>query len=321
MASALRRPRRLAAGDTIGLVSPSGPTRPEGGGTTPDSVDRTRQRLHQIGFRTVVAPHAFDARGYLAGADADRAADLQHMLENPAVHGVLCIRGGYGVHRVLDRLDYHAIGRQPKVVIGYSDITALHLALHTQCRFVTFHGPMAGALAQTDPHDFLELVRAVARPEPLGRLVNPPGAPAIETLVPGVAEGPLIGGNAAILTALLGTRFAPETRDFRGTILFLEDVGDKLYRLDRKLAHLRLAGIFEEVAGIVIGECRYTPETEGTLSLRQILDDHIVPLGKPAIYGLACGHGTYHLTLPIGVRARLDAAERSLSVDEAGVEP
>jgi len=320
MASVLRKPRPLAPGDTIGLVSPSGPTRPGGSGSTPESVALTRQRLHEVGLRTVVAPHAFDTRGYLAGTDADRAADLQAMLENPAVQGVLCIRGGYGAHRLLDRLDYGAIGRRPKVFIGYSDITALHLALYTQCGFVTFHGPMAGAIAQSDLHDYHELLRAITRAEPLGRLVNPPGAPAIETLVPGVAEGPLLGGNAALLTGLLGTRFAPEAREFRGKILFLEDLGDKLYRLDRKLAHLRLAGILNEVAGIVIGECKYSPEPGDTLSLQHILEDHIVPLGKPAIYGLACGHGAYHLTLPIGVRARLDATERSLSIEETAVE-
>jgi muramoyltetrapeptide carboxypeptidase len=320
MATALRKARPLAPGDTIGLVSPSGPSRPGGGGTTPETVEQARRHLHDVGFRTIVAPHAFDTRGYLAGADADRAADLQAMLDDPAVHGVLCIRGGYGAHRLLARLDYRAIGRRPKVFVGYSDITALHLAFYTQCGLVTFHGPMAGAIAQSDPHDYLELLRAVTRPEPLGRLVNPPGAPPIETLVPGVAEGPLIGGNAALLTGLLGTRFAPEAREFRGKVLFLEDVGDKLYRLDRKLAHLHLAGILDEVAGIVIGECRYTAEPDDTLSLAQILQDHIVPRGKPAIYGLACGHGAYHLTLPVGVRARLDATERSLSVEEAALD-
>jgi muramoyltetrapeptide carboxypeptidase len=242
------------------------------------------------------------------------------MFENPAVQGVLCIRGGYGAHRLLDRLDYRAIGRHPKVFVGYSDITALHLAFHRHCGFVTFHGPMTGALAQSDPHDFLELLRAVARPEALGRLANPPAAPAIETLVGGVAEGPLIGGNAALLTGLLGTRFVPEAAAFRGAILFLEDLGDKLYRLDRKLAHLRLAGILDAVAGIVVGECRYAPEPGDTLSLRHILEDHILPLGKPAVYGVACGHGEYHLTLPIGVKARLDATERTLWIEEAGVD-
>jgi muramoyltetrapeptide carboxypeptidase len=320
MARALRKPRLLQPGDTIGLVSPSGPTRPGDSGTTPESVEQTRRRLHSVGFRTVVAPHAFDVRGYLAGLDVDRAGDLQAMLDDPAVQGVFCIRGGYGAHRLLDRLDYGAFGRRPKVFVGYSDITALHLALYTQCGIVTFHGPMAGALAESDPHDYLELLRAVTRPEPLGRLVNPAGAPTIETLVPGVAEGPLIGGNAALLTALLGTRFAPDVREFRGAILFVEDIGDKLYRLDRKLAHLRLAGILDQVAGIVVGECRYTPEPGGTPSLSQILEDHIVPLGKPAIYGLACGHGAYHLTLPVGVRARLDATERVLSIEDSGVE-
>lgn len=320
MTATLRKPRPLVPGDTIGLVSPSGPTRPGGTGSTPESVERTRARLHDVGFRTMVAPHAFDTRGYLAGTDADRAADLQAMLDDPTVQGVFCIRGGYGAHRLLDRLDYRAISRRPKVFVGYSDITALHLAFYTQCGFVTFHGPMAGALAQPDPHDYLELLRTVTRAAPLGRLANPPGAPAIETLVPGVAEGPLIGGNAALLTGLLGTRFAPEVEEFRGKILFLEDVGDKLYRLDRKLAHLRLAGILDVVAGIVVGECQYSPETGDILSLRDILNDHIVPLGKPAIYGLACGHGDYHLTLPVGVRARLDAAECSVFIEEAGVE-
>jgi muramoyltetrapeptide carboxypeptidase len=320
MSAALRKPRLLRPGDTIGLVSPSGPSRSGATGATPETVEVARQRLHSVGFRTIVAPHAFDARGYLAGMDADRAADLQAMLENPGVQGVLCIRGGYGAHRLLDRLSYDAIGRRPKVFIGYSDITALHLAFYTQCGFVTFHGPMVSAISRSDPHDYIELLRAVTRPEPLGRLVNPPGAPTIETLVPGVAEGPLIGGNAALLTALLGTRFAPEPGEFRGAILFLEDVGEKLYRLDRKLAHLRLAGILDQVAGIVVGECAYEADPDATLTLRQILQDHIVPLGKPAIYGLACGHGTHHLTLPVGVRARLDAAERSLSIEESGVE-
>lgn len=267
-------------------------------------------------MRTVVAPHAFDVRGYLAGADAARAADLNALFADPGVQGILCIRGGYGAHRLLDALDYEVIKRNPKVFIGYSDITALHMAFHTQAGFVTFHGPMTGGIAQEDSYDFLELLRAVARPEPLGTLANPPAGPRIETLVPGVAEGELIGGNAALLTALMGTRYQPE---FAGKILFLEDLGDRLYRLDRKLAHLRLAGVLQQVSGIVVGECRYTPETEPGLSLRQILEDLIVPIGKPAIYGLACGHGTYHVTLPVGVRARLDATEGILSIEEAGV--
>lgn len=296
------------------MVSPSGPTAP-GGAPTPEDVARVRRTLHALGFRTVVAPHAFDVRGYLAGTDADRASDLQEAFADPRIQGILCIRGGYGAHRLLDRLDYGLIAEHPKVFIGYSDVTALHLALHTQAKMVTFHGPMVAALARSDPHDLLSFLRAVTRPAPLGPLTNPPGAPRIETLVPGIAEGDLIGGNAALVTALLGTPFQPE---FAGRILFLEDVGDHLYRLDRKLAHLRVAGVLREVAGIVVGECRY-PEPTGGLSVRQILEDLIVPLGKPAVYGLACGHGTFHLTLPVGVRARLDAGEGVLSIEEPAV--
>src|SRR5579872_1407362 len=314
MLPAPRKPKRLAPGDTIGLVSPSGPTTPAGA-TTPEHIELARRRFLGAGFRTVLAPHALDVRGYLAGSDADRVADLHAMFADPAVQGILCVRGGYGAHRLLDALDYEMIRTHPKVFIGYSDITALHLAFHARSGFVTFHGPMTTALSRADPHDFLSCLRAVARPEPLGALANPPGAPPIETLVPGETEGELIGGNAALLTALLGTPYEPE---FTGRLLFLEDLGDRLYRLDRKLAHLRLAGVFERVAGIIIGESRYPADPEG-LALRQILDDLIVPLGKPAIYGLACGHGAYHLTLPVGVRAHLDATRGVVRILEAGV--
>lgn len=312
---ALRKPAPLLPGDTIGLISPSGPTTADGT-TTPETVELARRRLHGAGFRTVLAPHAMDVRGYLAGADADRISDLHAMFSDPNINGILCIRGGYGAHRLLDRLDYDLIRRHPKVFVGYSDITALHMAFHTQAGLVTFHGAMAGAISRADPHDFFGLLRAVTRTNPLGRLVNPAGAPRIETLVPGIAEAELIGGNAALLTALMGTPYQPE---FAGKILFLEDLGDHIYRLDRKLAHLRLAGVLQQVEGIVIGECRYPSEPPPALSLRQILEDLVLPIGKPAIYGLACGHGTYHLTFPVGVRARLDASECVLSIEEAGV--
>ena len=315
MAAILRRPRALAPGDTIGLISPSGPTTPDGA-TTPKHIALARRRLLEAGFRTTLAPHALEVRGYLAGNDEGRIADLHAMFADPAVAGVLCVRGGYGAHRLLDALDYDLIENHPKVFIGYSDVTALHLAFHVRAGFVTFHGPMATALSNADPHDFLECLRAVARPEPLGTLANPPGAPPIETLVPGEAEGELIGGNAALLTALLGTPYQPE---FAGRLLFLEDVGDRLYRLDRKLVHLRLAGVFEQVAGVIVGECRYPAEPAPSLDLRQILDDLVTPLGKPAIYGLACGHGEFHLTLPVGVRAHLDATRGTVRILEPGV--
>jgi muramoyltetrapeptide carboxypeptidase len=316
VAPALRKPRRLAPGDTIGLISPAGPSTATSS-TTPEAVQGARRRLLEAGFRTVLGEHALEARGYLAGPDADRVADIHAMFADPHVHGVLCIRGGYGAMRLLDALDYDLVRRHPKVFIGFSDITALHLAFHTQAGFVTFHGPMAAALAQADAFDLLGLLRAVTRVEPLGSLANPPSGPQIETLVPGVAQGRLVGGNAALLSALMGTPYQP---DFAGALLFLEDLGDHLYRLDRKLVHLRLAGVLAQVAGVIVGESLYKEEPGHALSLRDILADLIVPLGKPAIYGLACGHGTHHLTLPIGVRARLDATRAVLSIEETAVD-
>lgn len=313
------RPPRLAPGQTIGLISPSGPTSPDTA-TTPEILEKARARLAEAGFRTVIGPHALETRGYLAGRDAGRAADLNAMFADPGVHAVMCIRGGYGAMRVLPALDVDLVRRNPKVFIGYSDITALHLAFYRYGGIVTFHGPMAHAVAQDDGWDLGHLLQAVTRADPLGPLANPPGGPAIETLVPGSAEGVLVGGNAALLAALLGTPYQPE---FQGALLFLEDIVDHPYQFDRSLAQLRLAGVFDAVTGIVVGEVRLRTEhaepAGPTLSIREVLEDLIGPLGKPAIYGLACGHGTYHLTLPIGVRARLDAARGVLSIEEPAV--
>ena len=318
MPRSILRPPRLRAGQTIALVSPSGPlTAPDG--TTPDTetLERARARLAEAGFPTVVAPHALDARGYLAGRDEDRLHDLHAAFADSGVHAVLCVRGGYGAMRLLDRIDYDLIRAHPKVFVGYSDVTALHAALYTHARLVTFHGPMAGRLAGSDPSPLDALLAAVTQPAPLGALVNPPGAPAVETLVAGTAEGVLVGGNAALLTALLGTPYAPP---YDGTILFLEDIVDHAYRLDRKLVHLRLAGALRAAAGIVVGETLVRQANSGpALCVREILDDLIVPLGTPAIYGLACGHGAHQLTLPIGVRARLDASRGVLSILEPAV--
>ncbi len=313
------KPPRLAPGQTIGLISPSGPTSATTA-TTPEILERTRARLAEAGFRTVIGAHALETRGYLAGTDAGRAADLHAMFADPNVHAVMCIRGGYGAMRVLPALDLDLVRRNHKVFIGYSDITALHLAFHRRAGIVTFHGPMAHAVAQDDGHDLAQLLRAVTRADPLGPLANPPGGPTVETLVPGTAEGVLIGGNAALLASLLGTPYEPE---FEGALLFLEDIVDHPYQFDRSLAQLRLAGVLDAVTGIVVGECRLRTERaeppDQTLTIREVLGDLIGPLGKPAIYGLACGHGTYHLTLPIGVRARLDAARKVLSIEEAAV--
>jgi muramoyltetrapeptide carboxypeptidase len=284
----------------------------------PDAVAATRARLAEAGFRTVLAPHALDARGYLAGRDEDRLSDLHAVFADPDIHAVLCLRGGYGAMRLLDRIDYALVRRHAKIFVGYSDATALHAAFHTRAGIVTFHGPMAGALSGAAGGVALQsLLGAVTRPAPIGVLANPPGAPAIETIVPGTAEGVLVGGNAALLTAVLGTPYALPCE---GAILFLEDIVDHAYRLDRKLTQLRLAGALEAAAGIVVGETLVRQESrEPALSVPEILAEILAPLGRPAIYGLACGHGAHQVTLPIGVRARLDASRGVLAILEPAV--
>jgi muramoyltetrapeptide carboxypeptidase len=312
----LRKPARLLPGHTIGLVSPSGPAFAKDG-TTPDRLEAARAHLSEAGFRTVVGAHALGVRGYLAGSDADRVSDLHAMFADPGIDAVLCIRGGYGAMRLLDALDYDVIRRHPKVFIGFSDITVLHLAFSRRAELVTFHGPNAPALSKHDGYDLGELLRAVTRPDPLGPLANPPDGSAIETLVPGIAEGRLIGGNASALTGLLGTSYLPS---LGGAVLVLEEFADATFRLDRNLMQLRMAGVLERVSGIVVGECRVQTEPKDPgLTVREVLEDLIVPLGKPAIYGLACGHGGHHLTLPLGVLARLDATHGVLSIEESAV--
>ncbi|MBE3598804.1 MAG: LD-carboxypeptidase [Limnochordaceae bacterium] len=316
---------------------------------SPETVERARAWLEGAGFRTVVGRHALDARGYLAGNDADRAADLMDAFTNPHVQGIVCIGGGYGALRILRLLDYGAIASHPKVFVGYSDITALHVAIGKLAGLVTFHGALARDFAvqrpstgetsgQGERHGLGEtphpgaiqdagvaftwsaFLRAVTRPEPLGRLVNPAGGPALETLHPGRATGLLVGGNLSLLVSTLGT---PYEIDTRGRILLLEDVGEAPYRLDRMLTHLALAGKLDEAAGFVVAECVdcLPPEPERpTLTVREVLDDILLPRGKPAVYGLAAGHGPARLTLPLGVPVTVDGDCPAVVVEAAGVE-
>ncbi len=327
--TAMQRPKMLKPGDTVALIAPASPMC-RGKEAAPDILERARRRLHRAGFRTVVGAHALDVRGYLAGRDEDRARDLMAAFADPAVDGIVCVGGGYGSPRILDLLDYDLIARHPKVFVGYSDITALHCAIGKRAGLVTFHGlmgwdlarePESGAQARAVEFTWEWFVRAVMRPEPLGPL--PARAPwqerSLEPIVPGVARGPLVGGNLSLLVATLGT---PYELDTAGKILLIEDVGEAPYRIDRMLTHLRLAGKLEGAAGFIFAEwvdCEPADPKRPTLTLRQVLADIIEPLGKPAVYGLAAGHGPGRLTLPLGATVTLDATSPAIIVEEPGV--
>jgi muramoyltetrapeptide carboxypeptidase len=312
------RPPKLTAGSRVALVAPAGPLLER------DDLRRAGELCTALGWVPVPGQHADAHHGYLAGTDAERLKDLNDALADPSLAAIWCIRGGYGLTRILAGVNYDAARRLPKVVLGFSDVTALLLALHQRTGLITFHGPVA----RHEMTDFTRghLERVIAAATPAGRLapldppphVLVPSRNRVAALAGGVAEGPLIGGNLTLVQCLLGTPFLPS---LDGAILFLEDVGEELYRVDRMLSHLRLAGALDRLAGVALG--RFTEMhrrgTDGATGLDRILDDYLVPLGIPVVMGLPFGHVDDQWTLPVGSRARLDGDVGTLDLLEAAV--
>jgi muramoyltetrapeptide carboxypeptidase len=311
-------PPKLHAGARVALLAPSGPL------LEPDHLTRGVELCGALGFESVLMPNAGKSYGYLAGTDDERVADLNAALTDPAIDAIWCLRGGNGMNRIIDRVDFSGFAAKPKAVIGYSDITVLLLALTTETGVVTFHAPMARFVmpAFSRHHFELALTRDTA-PGKLGRVrANPdvlvPERGRIVSVVPGRATGRLVGGNLTLLQALIGTRFFP---DLRGAILFLEDIGEDLYRIDRMLGHLRLAGALDAVAGVAIGHfSRMRHATfEGALGLDDVLRTYFAVRHIPVAHGFPIGHVPEQWTLPIGVMAELDATRGELTLLESGV--
>jgi muramoyltetrapeptide carboxypeptidase len=313
--AALRKPLRLRPGDTVGLIEPAG--------FTEDRFDLALvlDTVRAMGLVPKPAPHVLKRYGYLAGTDRDRAADINAMFADPEVRGIFAVRGGWGCARVLPFLDYAAICAQPKLLVGFSDITALHLALAAKTRCPSIHGPNAanswGALSWDSFHRL-----AFEGATPTYR--NPPGredrlaqrTDRIRTFHPGKARGPLLGGNLTVLTALMGTPYLP---DFTGAILFLEDVGEAEYRVDRMFTQLALGGVLGKVAGVVFGQCTRCTGGEANYSgftLSEVLDQHLAPLGVPAFQGAQIGHIANQFSIPMGIPAEIDASEGTIRILE-----
>ncbi len=307
------KPPRLSPGDLIGLVSPASPIADH------HRIQRGVRYLERRGFRTVVGKHALKADAYLAGSDDQRVADLHDMFGNNEVHGVMCIRGGYGAPRILPLLDYELIARHPKVFVGYSDITALQLALWRRIGLVTFHGPMVGVeMADTmdsvTEDSFWNLVTSPGLPLKLSH----PGWP-FEVLAHGQASGRLLGGNLSLVVSLLGTPFQP---DFRNAILFLEDTGEEPYRIDRMFAHLRNASILSKGRAILTGQfpdCLPKSDAKPSFSVAQVLLQYAEAAGKPFLAGLQFGHGLRKLTFPVGIRVSVNSNEGTIECLESAV--
>jgi muramoyltetrapeptide carboxypeptidase len=310
------KPKRLSPSDTVGLVLPATAA------FEADEIQFAKEQMEAIGFKVVIGPNAFQKWGYFAGRDKDRADDINRMFADDTVNGVVCYTGGWGSPRVLPYLDYDLIKRKPKVLIGYSDITALLNAVHKKTGLITFHGPVGGSTF--DPFTLENFRRVVMTAEPAGLLPTPQKKPnelvdrtnRILKLTSGKATGPLIGGNLTMIATLMGTPYQPDTS---GAIVFLEDVHEEPYRIDRMLTTLALGGMFEKAAGIIFGRCSDCGVKGPSFSLEEILRDRFGTLPIPAISGLSFGHIEQKLVLPIGARATLDADAGVVRVEEGAV--
>jgi muramoyltetrapeptide carboxypeptidase len=313
-----RKPPRLRPGDTVGLIEPAG--------FTHDAFDLADVKATVVAMGLVhkVAPHVAERYGYLAGSDAARAADVNAMFADDNVRAIFAIRGGWGCARILPLLDYALIRAHPKLLVGFSDITALHMALAARVGFTTIHGPVAASSwGRLSWESFRSLAFEGATP-----LYRAPDLPE-DRLAPrggrtrafrsGKASGRLLGGNLTVLSALVGTPYLP---DFTGAILFIEDTNEAEYRIDRMLTQLTLAGILGKVAGVVFGQCTdcvADGPSYGGFTLSEVLQQHLAPLGVPAFQGALFGHVPNQYSLPEGCRAEIDADAGTIRILEPAV--
>lgn len=311
------KPKRLKLGDTLGVIAPSS-------AINDNKIEQAIKSLTDLGFKLKLSKNLRAQNGYLAGTDAQRLEDLHWAFSDKEVDAVWCIRGGYGATRILPNVDFNLIKKNPKIFIGYSDITALHVAIYQKTDIVTFHGPVG----TSDYTDF-------TKPNVLNILMNPipqyilnPSEENLknesnlykpEVITPGKCRGKLIGGNLSLLSAMDGTPYA--LKDLKGKILFMEDIDERPYRIDRMLTQMLQAHDFKQLAGIALGVfegCNPRPE-ENSQSLIECLKERLGHLGIPVMYGLSFGHITHQFTLPVGIEAELNTEGGILTLLEACV--
>jgi muramoyltetrapeptide carboxypeptidase len=314
---AIIKPSRLRTGDTIGLIDPASATFEK------VDIEIVTESLAALGFTVKPGVHLLDRHGYLAGADKDRAADVNVLFADPSVKAIHAVRGGWGCARLIPYLDYDVIRRNPKILLGYSDLTALLLAIHAKTGLVTFHGPVGVSKWNSFNVDHmrrvlfdgeaatLENVKEVG--DNLTQVEN-----RIRTITPGTARGRLVGGNLTVMTTIIGSGYLP---DWDGAILFTEDVNEQIYRIDRMLTQLKLAGIIGRIRGFVFGNCTKCDPGEGygSLTLEEVLDEHIKPLGVPAWSGAMIGHIDRQFTVPEGIEVEIDAGKGTIRMLEPAV--
>ncbi len=311
------KPPRLRPGDTVGLIDPAGAI------FESSTLQIAVEVVEALGLKARPAPHVADRYGYLAGKDKDRADDVNRLFADESVNAIVAVRGGWGCARLLPYLDFGLIARNPKILLGYSDLTALLLAVHARTGLVTFHGPMGVSIWNSFKVSYLkrvlfdaEAVRFENVKEINDTLVQTENR--IQTITPGIARGRILGGNLSVLGGIVGSGYLP---DWSGAILFLEEVEENIYRIDRLLTELALAGILARLRGVVVGNCTKCGPGEGfgSLTLEEVLTDHIKPLGVPAWSGAMIGHLDRQFTIPEGAEVEIDATKGVITMLESAV--
>ncbi|MEJ5304420.1 MAG: LD-carboxypeptidase [Ignavibacteria bacterium] len=308
------KPKHLQKGDLIGLISPA---------SIPDNLEKINQSVvyfEKLGYKVIVGKNVGKVRGYLAGTDEERLEDFHSMFSNKEVKAIFCVRGGYGSIRFLDKINFNLIKKNPKIFVGYSDITVLQLAIFQKTGLITFAGPMATVDFSGEVDKFTEenFWRMINSTKPFGKFKNPQGEK-ISCITKGKAKGRLLGGNLSLVCSLIGTPYLPK---FDKSILFLEEVEEKPYRIDRFFAQMRLAKIFDKVAGIVLcnfTDCEETDPSKKSLSLNDVVSDYFSNLKKPVVYNLIHGHIKSKNTIPIGALAEIDCSKGIVELKESCV--
>ena len=303
-------PKALAKGDTIGITAPSGSI------WNKWHIEKIEGILKAQGFKTRFGQTCYEQDGYLAGSDELRAAELMAFYEDKAVKGIVTMRGGWGCARILDRLDYETIRQNPKIIIGFSDITSLINAIYERAKVITYHGPCGYSSWGDFTMKHVKNILASGTPYTLR---NPSDfRDDLKTWVSGKAQGVLIGGNLTVVVSMIGTAYEPY---WPGKILFLEEIGEEPYRVDRMLWQMRQAGVFNEINGLVLGSFKNCEpeEPEKSFSLDEVFQQHFSNATFPVYQGAAFGHITPKFTLPIGVSAEIDANEFTIRTLERSV--
>lgn len=308
------KPKKLVPGDVIGIISPA---------SSPDNLEKIEKGvnyLEKLGYKIEIGENVGKTHGYLAGTDEERLNDLHSMFQNKDVKAIFCVRGGYGAGRLLDKIDYKLIKKNPKIFVGYSDITSLQMAILKKTGLITFAGPMVAIDFSSNVDEYAEenFWNILTSSKKIGKLHNPRDEK-FYALNSGRGEGKLIGGNLAVLGSLFGTDYLPDLKD---SILLLEDIGEVPYRIDRLLNQLRLSNVFEKINGVILGrfvDCYEKDKSKETIKLNEVIENYFAQLKMPVLYSFSHGHIKENLTIPMGVNCKLNTSRGFVELTESAV--